>query len=435
MPDLDRKVTVEVSLKAVNDGLSATLEKNKQAAVAFNAAAAKGAGPGTSGGKTQAAAAGDDAKKADDKIKGLSESINRLGGIATRAFIGTGAAITGFAAAASPDAMATFTGSIHLFAGEVGMAFIPAMNKISGALQSAAGWFRGLSESTKGTIATVAFWTLGVSGAVMVTAKLAYEVIKLGPVFSAAAGFIGKAFTTITAFAFANPIVAGIALIAVAVGALAYAFSRLAGASESSASAMSHARTAIESLRGGGQVTEEQFGRLPARLQAQLRAAGPGGVTAIAEREAARLEGQLPALEQGSQAAQQARGRRDLELAQGNWFTNWITARNGVPVNTQPINRFANAAEQAAVLRGVASQGVPGSSPTGTSIAAPAQILNDASQLYDAILIASQQGDLQARLADQAARGNDIAQGTLERVTDIANALGAAVTQLRPGPA
>jgi hypothetical protein len=100
-----------------------------------------------------------------EKLQGIASTAGRVFAVGT-------ASIMGFVAAASPEAIGTLTGSFHLLAGEIGMAFIPQIMQASSLIQQAADWVRNLDEATKETIARWTAWGLAGAGVVMMLPRI-----------------------------------------------------------------------------------------------------------------------------------------------------------------------------------------------------------------------------------------------------------------------
>lgn len=81
------------------------------------------------------------------------------------AFAASRASILDLVAAADPSAFATFGASIQGVALELGRVFVPAVLTASQGLQDAQAWLNSFDSGTRGTVATVATWTLGITGA------------------------------------------------------------------------------------------------------------------------------------------------------------------------------------------------------------------------------------------------------------------------------
>ncbi len=99
-----------------------------------------------------------------------------LKSISTEAKIGFAAGtggILGSVAAASPESFNTFTGSMKLAAGAIGMIFIPALTEVSRWLQNAANYIRGLSDESKALIAKWSILGLEILGSIIVIKKVA----------------------------------------------------------------------------------------------------------------------------------------------------------------------------------------------------------------------------------------------------------------------
>lgn len=89
-------------------------------------------------------------------------------------------AIQGLVGAASPDALRTFTMSLELLSGEIGMSFIPGTIKMSGWLQQAARGWRDMDRGTKENITSVATWATVAVGGAWATAKIGSSLAQAG---------------------------------------------------------------------------------------------------------------------------------------------------------------------------------------------------------------------------------------------------------------
>jgi hypothetical protein len=116
--------------------------------------------------------------------------VRQVGERAQIAFAAGTAAITGFVAAASPDALNTLTGSFKILAAEIGRAFVPYVIRAAYAVQEAARRFRSLSGDQKESIAQWLLWGTAAAGALVIGGRLI-------TVFTALAGVVklaGAAF-------------------------------------------------------------------------------------------------------------------------------------------------------------------------------------------------------------------------------------------------
>jgi hypothetical protein len=100
-------------------------------------------------------------------------------------FAGAQAGIVGLVAAGSPEAFQTFTGSIKLLTGEIGLGFIPVVIQMSGMLQNAADWVRDLDSGTKEAIGSFVGYGVVVGIATVATAKLYVELAAVTRLFVA----------------------------------------------------------------------------------------------------------------------------------------------------------------------------------------------------------------------------------------------------------
>jgi hypothetical protein len=104
-----------------------------------------------------------------EEIQKRMEGMNKA---ATVTFVAGAAAISGFVAAASPDAMNTLALSFKLLAAEIGTAFIPYMVQAIALTQRAAFWVESLSDGQKDAMAQTALWTVGLAGGAFALSKL-----------------------------------------------------------------------------------------------------------------------------------------------------------------------------------------------------------------------------------------------------------------------
>jgi hypothetical protein len=101
-------------------------------------------------------------------LEGFGTKVEKFGEISSIVFKQGGAFLGTAAAASSPDAYATLSGSFKLLAAQVGRSLMPAMVKVSYAVQNTAHWFGQLSESTRSTVGNVAMLGVGIAGVMTV---------------------------------------------------------------------------------------------------------------------------------------------------------------------------------------------------------------------------------------------------------------------------
>lgn len=138
----------------------------------------------------------------------INQHVSRFSSIAGVAFGSGMAAMTGLAAAASPETFQTFTGSIRLLAASVGTAFTPVLIEASRWLQRAAFWFQSLDpEMVKSVGKWIGIGT-AIAGVVFVGGKLIAVgasvltvLVSLGSGAVALAGRIGLITSSATAAA------------------------------------------------------------------------------------------------------------------------------------------------------------------------------------------------------------------------------------------
>jgi hypothetical protein len=150
---------------------------------------------------------------AERATRSLQERADALVSLSTRVFATGTAAITGFAAAASPAAIDTLTGSVKLLSAQIGQSFIPIVAKASYQIQQARLFVRNLDDATKSNIVQWVLYGTAVAGAVVVTVKIVGVLTKLVGVAQLAASGI--------ALLYANPVLVGLATLAVSLGVIA----------------------------------------------------------------------------------------------------------------------------------------------------------------------------------------------------------------------
>lgn len=100
---------------------------------------------------------------AKDKIEAMNAAFSGVRNASAAVFATSTGAILGLSAAASPDAINTFKGSLQLLAGEAGKSFIPFMAEASKKIQDLQQELKDTDESTKNTAATWVLWTAGIT--------------------------------------------------------------------------------------------------------------------------------------------------------------------------------------------------------------------------------------------------------------------------------
>jgi hypothetical protein len=143
----DRQVTVNVKLNAGGNlgQVAKNISNDVKKVMDFS-----GGGVALGPGRTQF--------EESNKIKS-KESMEKLNSVVGKTIIALGAlqaAALGFVAAASPAAFQTFTGSLQLAAGEIGIMLIPAIVKVSGFLQDVAEVLHRFNEVTFGVVGQIA---------------------------------------------------------------------------------------------------------------------------------------------------------------------------------------------------------------------------------------------------------------------------------------
>ena len=157
--------------------------------------------------KKQLAEAASQAKTAFEKIEKQAKD---FGSAASRAFALATATITGLVAAASPVAFETFTGSLQLLSAEIGKQFVPLMVRASAAIQQARFFIRGMDEDTKANIVRWTLYGVALTGIVALLPRLITLLTTLTKV--------AKGAGVALAFLYSNPVLAGIAALAAALG-------------------------------------------------------------------------------------------------------------------------------------------------------------------------------------------------------------------------
>lgn len=198
--------------------------------------------------------------KADKGASGLKETWDGITRIGTAAAVAQ-AGILGLVAAASPDAFGTFTKSLQILSGEIGLAFIPGVVKVSGLLQDAARWFRGLDRETKQNIATWATWGVGITVA-------GFALVKIGGMLATVVSGLAKVGLALTSLG-VGPLLAITGLVA-AVGYLTNGFGLLGNSASKAADEIKRtadARQTLERLQRGEAATGEDFRRVLSEQQ------------------------------------------------------------------------------------------------------------------------------------------------------------------------
>ncbi len=120
-------------------------------------------------------------------FESFKERLGAVGGIFPLAMAG----MTGFVAAASPDAFTTFTMSLKYLAATVGQILLPVFIDIIIWIQRMARWIRDLDPETKKMIGTAALWAVALTG-------IAFAVSRL-------IGLLGMLSTVLRAIGLMNP--------------------------------------------------------------------------------------------------------------------------------------------------------------------------------------------------------------------------------------
>lgn len=132
-------------------------------------------------------------------VGGFKESLEKLGGGGAGGVLGPiigGLGAFAAIAAASPDHMATLTGSINYLAGSIGRIFLPVVIDICRWLQAAARWIQSLDAATVANIATAAKWAVGfiaVAGAIRLVSLALASMMAINPWLLALAGLASLA--------------------------------------------------------------------------------------------------------------------------------------------------------------------------------------------------------------------------------------------------
>lgn len=129
------------------------LMADNQDMAAQGAAFKRKQGPGAAG--SEATRSAHDAER-----QSRNKFIEALDAFSRKALLGGGV----MGSAGAPDAMATLSGSFKLLAAEIGTTLLPSIIQMSRALQTAARWFKGQSESFKGGVGTAATVGIGLAG-------------------------------------------------------------------------------------------------------------------------------------------------------------------------------------------------------------------------------------------------------------------------------
>jgi hypothetical protein len=188
----------------------------------------------------------------------------QVGGVAATAFIGGTAAIGGFVAAASPNALATFKASVEGVAISIGGPFIGYLDSASLGLQRLSRWIQALDPDLKRTAAHFVLTSVGVAG-------LSYAGIQL----ISTIGGIVKGLKYLQATFFLTPL--GVA--AVAIAGLTTAVAALGAAYWATGDKAKYMHDAAnQPLRPvlPGNLRKVDLSKLPENVR--RNAAGPGGL-------------------------------------------------------------------------------------------------------------------------------------------------------------
>lgn len=156
--------------------------------------------------------------------------IGRIGMVMSSTLVG---GMLSLASAADPfSTFPTFTESLKALSIEVGAMFLPVVDEMSGKLQDAAKWFRGLDEGTKETIGSVVKWTAIIGAGTFALTKLV-GALRMVAVTIAATGRL---------LMVGSPWIAGIAAAGVAAYGLYRVWKGIRGEVEGSADASGRMR-------------------------------------------------------------------------------------------------------------------------------------------------------------------------------------------------
>lgn len=114
-----------------------------------------------------------------DKLTALTAKLAPVSSAAAKVFIAGTAAIAGFAAAASPRLVDTFTGSIKWLGAAIGSAFVPYLATAVGWIQSLARWVQSLDPATRSAAAGFIIWGVAIAGTLFIGGKLIIFISEL----------------------------------------------------------------------------------------------------------------------------------------------------------------------------------------------------------------------------------------------------------------
>lgn len=254
------------------------------------------------------AAVGPQAKEADPEQR--QRDLKRFRSTMGYSFAAGTAGLTGLSAAASPAAFATLTGSIEMLSISIGQGLIPYLLDMSLYLQRTSRWIDTLSPSTKDWAAKLALTGVAIVGT-------AYAVSKLSQGFTALAAGIRVAGSAM-AFLYANPAIAGLAALAIAVGAVGYAMSQNAEKTRYFTDRLNDLETSRKRLEAGGQAKTADIELLPPEAKAAIRQAQQSGDKKQMEATYKRLESESKAtLEANPETDVDARIEKARRLIEG----------------------------------------------------------------------------------------------------------------------
>lgn len=237
-------------------------------------------------------------QKVQDKLGGISQLTSTL---SLAGAAGGALSLFGAVGSASPETLNTLTGSFRLLGAEIGTVFLPAVLDVARWVQQMAARFRELSPETKELIGQWGKWAI-------VASTVAGGFLIISSAVTRAGLAIVSLSKNMTAL-MANPAFLKLALIAAAVGGIAYVLYSFSQASQANTNSIARSENDLEVIRQQNQnrrpVTQAQFEQAIAdpRLREAYLQAPPAQRQAIVDAQIRATERQIAANVPAEQAA------------------------------------------------------------------------------------------------------------------------------------
>jgi len=237
-------------------------------------------------------------QKVQDKLGGISQLTSTL---SLAGAAGGALSLFGAVGSASPETLNTLTGSFRLLGAEIGTVFLPAVLDVARWVQQMSQRFRELSPETKALIGQWGKWAI-------VASTVAGGFLIISSAVTRAGLAIVSLSKNMTAL-MANPAFLKLALIAAAVGGVAYALYSFSQASQANTNSIARSENDLEVIRQQNMrrqpVTQSQFEQAFAdpRLREAYLQAPPAQRQAILDAQIRATQRQIAANAPAEQAA------------------------------------------------------------------------------------------------------------------------------------